>query len=138
MHIAMDNNPGKPGIKRCREGFEIIHWPRDDMVMRGSLRAGFCLLILLATWSVAGGIAATQMEQGNLRQAHRLPSVSFTGSRLATHSSHPIADDGLTHCAAQLQTVAVLPFFVSLLTFTRPAIPGPEKDLLNLTQRRRE
>jgi hypothetical protein len=131
----MDNNSRKPGIKECREGFEIIHSPRVDMVMRGSLRAGLCLLILFATWSVAGGIAASQM---GLRPAHRLPSVNFTGSWLATHSSHPIADDGLTHCAARLQTVAVLPFSVSLLTFTSPVIPGPEKDLLNLTQRRRE
>jgi len=108
------------------------------MVTRGHVRAGFCLVVLLAAWSVAGGILASQMGQRKLHPAHRLLPVYATPPPYAAHASHPIADDSLTHFSAELQTLEVLPFSAFLLTFTLYTMPGAEKDLLSLTQRRRE
>ena len=106
--------------------------------MRGSVRTGYSLFILLAVWSVTGGILAGQMGLGKLNPAHRLLVLSARHSRRTAHSTHPMADDDMTHFSVVHQSIEVLPFTFFLLIFPLFAIPGVEKDLLSLTQRRRE
>ena len=108
------------------------------MAKRGLVRAGFCLFILLAMCIVAGGAVASQVGQGQLDQAHRPFPVNSAQAGHAPHSSHPIADDGLTHLSPEFQTLEVVPRSVFLLTFTLLTVPRSKKDLLSLTQRRRE
>ncbi len=106
--------------------------------MQGRMRAGFSLLILLAALSMAGRIVAGQMGPGTFHPAHRLHSVNSNRSQHAAHSSRPMADDSLNHFSAALQTFEILPLSTFLLTLTLFTIPGVERDLLSLTQRRRE
>jgi hypothetical protein len=96
------------------------------------------MLIFLAAWGVAGLIMASQMGQGKLYRAYRLASADAQWSRHSAHSSLPTANDDVTHFSARLQTIQVLPSSACLLPMTLMAIPGTEKDLLSLTQRRRE
>ena len=96
------------------------------------------MLILLATWSVAGGIVTCQIGQGKLIVAKRPPSAKATLFSPTAHSSQPIADDGLTHFSAKLQPIEVFPFPFFPLTSTPITEPRIERDLLSLTQRRRE
>lgn len=106
--------------------------------MQGRMRAGFCLLILLAAWSVAGAMVAGQTAQGKFNPAHRLHSLDAIRSQHAVHLSHPISDDSRNYFSAELQTFEILPFSAFLLAFTLFTTPGVKKDLLSLTQRRRE
>ena len=132
------NGLEKPSITMGGEKLVNFGWPRGGTVMPGRTRAGFCLLILLAAWCVAGKAAACQMEQAKLSLAHRPLTEYARHSPPAASSLHPMADDGLTYFSVDLQVVAASPFSPHLLTFTRFAILGAEKDLLSLTQRRRE
>ena len=108
------------------------------MVTRTSVRAGVCLMVLIGAWTLAGGILASQAAQVRRQPVHRLLPGYAATSRRAHHSSRAVDDDGLTHFPAQLQALEVLPSSAFLLSFTLFAIPGPERDLLTLTQRRRE
>lgn len=106
--------------------------------MPGRVRVGFCLFILLAVLHVAVGAVAGQTEQDELNPAHRTFPAYASCSPHASPSSHPLADDGLTHFSWELRILGFLPFSPLLLIFPLLAIPGAEKDLLNQTQRRRE
>jgi hypothetical protein len=96
------------------------------------------LWILLAAWIVAGGKAASPADSGNFGEARRLPAAYTARLPHLPHSPRAIADDGPTHFPLALQTLAVLPFSSFLQTINLSTAPGTEKDLLSLTQQRRE
>lgn len=102
--------------------------------MKGRVQAVFCLLLLLATWSVASRIAAGQAE----RVERGTPSTQRAAPRHAFDSSYPIVDDGLDHLFAVFQTDNILRLPISLASPGDASAPGVERDLLSLTQQRRE
>jgi hypothetical protein len=108
------------------------------MVVRSFLLTSLCLLILLAPSSLGGGAMAKPMGLRALTLAHRLASVHAGGLRHAARVSNPIADDGVTHSITGLQPLEILPSSAFLLPVPLRAMAGPEKDLLSMTQRRRE
>ena len=81
---------------------------------------------------------AAQIGRGKLCPAGPPHPLCATPSPGPTHSCRAVAEDGRTHLSAELQTAGVLSFSPILLISSRYTTPGPEKDLLGLTQRWRE
>ena len=105
--------------------------------MRGSVRAGLCLLILIICWSNVSRMATAPLDQGKPEGSRAVLGVHAWPSHGA-HSAHPMADDGLTPFSPQLRTVEIIPPSSFLPAHTHVPAPAAEKDLLSLTQRRRE
>lgn len=106
--------------------------------MGNSVRQEVVVWILVAVWIAAGAKVASPIGPGDLG-GHRQPAGVFTlSSPHVPFSSRAIADDAPTQIPSALQTLAMLPSSAFLQITMLSATPGTEKDLLNLTQRRRE
>ena len=108
------------------------------MVLRSFILTGLCLLVLLAPWNVTGGIMTNPGGTPALTSTHHPVSLQGATSRGTGHASHPIADDGVTHFTRGLRPLEFLPSSTLFLSCPLLSVPGAEKDLLSLTQRRRE
>jgi hypothetical protein len=108
------------------------------MVVRSSLLTILCLLVFLAPLRLSSGSVAKSMRPGSLTLPRHLASVHAGGAQHAAHISHPIADDGVTHFFARLQPLEVLSSSAFLLPIPFQTTDWTQKDLLSLTQRRRE
>jgi hypothetical protein len=106
--------------------------------MKEFVRQGLYGLILLAALGAAGWVLVTRTSAGGLAPDHHVPMVRVGQLRHAHRHTSAAADDGVSHAHQRLRPVDVL--FLSpsssILTFATPA--NAEKDLLSLTQRRRE
>ena len=116
----------------------ILVRPRGGMVPPSILLQSLRLLVLLAPLCLGGGAMAKPMGVRSITLAHRLASVHAGGSQHAAQISNPIANDGVAHYFARLQPLEVLSSSAFLLPIPLQATDRTEKDLLSLTQRRRE
>ena len=107
-------------------------------MLRKLFCAGFCLLILLAMGSGAKGTAAGQIGQVQLNSGNCLASMHATPFGRGAHLSNPISDDGVTLSIEGLQANSILTSAAFLLTMLLLLMPRTGRDLLSLTQRRRE
>ena len=106
--------------------------------MRNLVRQGVGLWILVAVWIVAGGKVASPIGPGDLGRSRKAAGVFTLSSPHLPYSSRAIDDDGPTQIPSALQTLAILPFSAFLQMTLLSTTPSTEKDLLSLTQRRRE
>ena len=106
--------------------------------MREYARRGFYVLILLAASGVAGWIVANWAGPGEFVPDQPGQVARLGKSRLAARSSRATADDGHPYLPPRLQTVDFLLLSTSPLTLTFATLMRAAKDLLSLTQRRRE
>jgi hypothetical protein len=98
-------------------------------------RRMICIVVLLATWTVVAGVVVGQFGQGNLELVSQRFTVLAVRFPRAAHHIRPADDWGPARFSSQLLPIDVLPF---LLTFILVTLPGTHRDLLQLTQRRRE
>jgi hypothetical protein len=116
-----------------------LHDPeRSVAAMQKYVRRGLCLVILLAASGLAGWIVANWAGPGELVPDQPGQVVRLGKWRLAARSSRATVDDGLAYQHPRLQTVDLLLLSASPLTLTFATLTRAEKDLLSLTQRRRE
>lgn len=87
--------------------------------------------------ALCGTILASGTGRGEIYAPIR--HHALLAPRLHQHSpsSHLLADDFLSHFFVGTQILEILPLSASLLTHTGGVMPGVEKDLLSLIQRRR-
>lgn len=100
--------------------------------------AVFCLLVLLATGNAARGMIAGQTVPDRFNPGRHLYPVHGISWRHAVRSSRLMIDDGATHLFGGLQLLGILPDTTLLPATTFLPMVSTGRDLLSLTQQRRE
>jgi hypothetical protein len=118
--------------------FAFHDFGRSVGAMREYARRGLYLLILLAAAGVAGWIVANWAGAGELMPDQPGQVARLGKSRPAARSSRATADSCLPYLHQRLQIVDLLLLSASPLTLTFAPLMRAEKDLLSLTQQRRE
>ena len=98
----------------------------------------FCLSLFLFSPGAAGLGGAINTWQGGVGPNSALVPIPALHSPHIRRTLHPIADDGPTHFSAQIGTLGVFPFSAFSLALIPLTLCIIQRDLLNLTQRRRE
>jgi hypothetical protein len=106
--------------------------------MRADVRRGLYLLILLAASGLAGWIVANWVGAGELASAQPGQVARLGKLRPAAASPRATADDDPRYLHQSLQIVDLFLLSPSPLTLTFAPAMRAEKDLLSLTQQRRE
>jgi hypothetical protein len=119
------------------KGFAYHDLGRSLGVMRENARQGLYLLILLAAAGMAGWVLASWAGSEEIT-ARPGQLVCIGKPCLAARSSRTTADDGLAYQNPSLRTVDVLLLSTSPPMLTLPTFMRAAKDLLSLTEQRRE
>ncbi len=108
------------------------------MVLRSFARVFLCLLMLLVAGNVTSAILAAPGGEVKFQPTHGLAAADGVLAPHRVHSNHALDVDAPHLSSWRLRTVQILPCCTFLLAVPLLLIPWGEKDLLSLTQRRRE
>jgi len=112
--------------------------PRGRMLLRGFARASVVWFLLLAASTISWGSVPNPLSPPALAPSHARVAWQAMLSRRPAHSHHLLIEDGPAHLLFHHRTVAVLPFSTTIVNLAFAPSPRTVRDLLDVTERRRE
>ncbi len=137
QHTAGQRGGFAPHRKK-RTGYLKVRSTTGGMLLRGLARASIVWFLLLAASTISWGGAANAVAPPAIAPSHTRVLWPAILPQRPAHSRHPLIDDGLTHLFFPHQALEVLPLSTRVVNPGFAPSPRTVRDLLDLTQRRRE